>query len=90
MLSCNKYAKMQNVMSKKLKPPGELRQKENRRFYEKERRAFEMAKRKVLEAVRFLKGCLDESGLRDSKVILFGSHAKGNARFLQKTQSSAR
>lgn len=38
-----------------------------------------MAKSKVREAVRFFQKCLNETGLHVSKLILFGSQAKGAA-----------
>jgi len=38
-----------------------------------------MAKSKVSEAVRFFQKCLDETGLHVSKLILFGSQARGAA-----------
>jgi len=37
-----------------------------------------MAKRKVIEAIRFFENSLMDSGLNISKIILFGSQAKGN------------
>jgi predicted nucleotidyltransferase len=37
-----------------------------------------MAKRKVIEAIRFFESSLMDSGLNISKIILFGSQAKGN------------
>lgn len=36
-----------------------------------------MAKGKVIKAIKFLERCLKEKGLNISKIILFGSHAKG-------------
>ena len=39
-----------------------------------------MAKNKVREAVKFFQKCLDETGLHVSKLILFGSQAKGAAK----------
>jgi len=38
-----------------------------------------MAKSKVKEAVKFFQKCLDETGLHVSRLILFGSQAKGTA-----------
>lgn len=38
-----------------------------------------MAKNKVIRTVKFLEQCLKESGLTVSRIVLFGSHAKGNA-----------
>lgn len=38
-----------------------------------------MAKRKVKAAVEFLERCLREGGVTPSKIILFGSQAKGKA-----------
>jgi predicted nucleotidyltransferase len=38
-----------------------------------------MAKRKVRAAVKFLEQCLVEGGVTPSKIILFGSQAKGKA-----------
>lgn len=38
-----------------------------------------MAKKKAVEVVRFIKKCLTDDGLDISKIILFGSNAKGNA-----------
>ncbi len=38
-----------------------------------------MAKRKVKAAVKFLERCLREGGVTPSKIILFGSQAKGTA-----------
>jgi len=38
-----------------------------------------MAKSKVKEAVKFFQKCLDETGLHVSRLIIFGSQAKGNA-----------
>jgi predicted nucleotidyltransferase len=38
-----------------------------------------MADRKVLRILRYLERCLGESGLNVSKMILFGSHARGEA-----------
>lgn len=38
-----------------------------------------MAKRKVKAAVDFLERCLREGGVTPSKIILFGSQAKGKA-----------
>lgn len=38
-----------------------------------------MAKRKVKAAVKFLEQCLREGGITPSKIILFGSQAKGKA-----------
>jgi predicted nucleotidyltransferase len=38
-----------------------------------------MAKRKVKVAVEFLERCLREGGVTPSKIILFGSQAKGKA-----------
>ncbi len=38
-----------------------------------------MAKSKVSEAIRFFQKCLDETGLHISKLILFGSQARGGA-----------
>lgn len=38
-----------------------------------------MAKNKVIKAIKFLKQCLMESELNISKIILFGSQAKGIA-----------
>jgi predicted nucleotidyltransferase len=37
-----------------------------------------MAKRKVIEAIEFFESSLIDSGLNISKIILFGSQAKGN------------
>jgi predicted nucleotidyltransferase len=37
-----------------------------------------MAKRKVIEAIKFLESSLIDSGLNVSKIILFGSQAKGS------------
>jgi len=37
-----------------------------------------MAQKKVIEAIKFLENCLIDSGLNISKIILFGSQAKGN------------
>ncbi|MBI4745856.1 MAG: nucleotidyltransferase domain-containing protein [Deltaproteobacteria bacterium] len=39
-----------------------------------------MAKSKVREAVSFFQKCLDETGLHVSKLILFGSQARGSAK----------
>src|SRR3989304_3622509 len=39
-----------------------------------------MAKNKVRETVKFFQKCLDETGLHVSKLILFGSQAKGAAK----------
>jgi len=39
-----------------------------------------MVKRKVRAAVEFLDRCLREGGVTPSKIILFGSQAKGRAR----------
>jgi len=38
-----------------------------------------MAKKKALEVVKFVKKCLIDDGLDISKIILFGSNAKGKA-----------
>jgi len=38
-----------------------------------------MVKNKVIEAIKFLEGCLIENGLNISKIILFGSQAEGKA-----------
>lgn len=38
-----------------------------------------MAKKRVLEAVKYLEQCLREAGIRVSKTILFGSQASGKA-----------
>lgn len=38
-----------------------------------------MAKSKVIKAIKFLEQCLRESRLTFSKVVLFGSYAKGRA-----------
>ncbi len=38
-----------------------------------------MAKKRVLEAVRYLEQCLGEAGIKVSKTILFGSQARGEA-----------
>jgi len=38
-----------------------------------------MAKRKVKAAIEFLERCLREGGVTPSKIILFGSQAKGKA-----------
>ena len=38
-----------------------------------------MAKNKVIKALSFMEQCLKESGLNISKIILFGSQAKGMA-----------
>jgi len=38
-----------------------------------------MAEDKAIEAIRFLQKCLKEKGLNISKIILFGSQAKGKA-----------
>lgn len=38
-----------------------------------------MAEERTLAAVRYLKGRLRRSGLRVSKAVLFGSHARGEA-----------
>ena len=38
-----------------------------------------MAKRKVKAAVKFLERCLREGGVTPSKIILFGSQARGKA-----------
>ncbi len=38
-----------------------------------------MDKGAVLEAIRFMEQCLEVKGLNISKLILFGSHAKGEA-----------
>ena len=38
-----------------------------------------MAKNTAIEAVEFLKRCLNEKGLKVSKIILFGSQARGKA-----------
>ncbi|MBI5970941.1 MAG: nucleotidyltransferase domain-containing protein [Deltaproteobacteria bacterium] len=39
-----------------------------------------MPKSKVREAVRFFQKCLDETGIHVSRLILFGSQAKGAAK----------
>ncbi len=38
-----------------------------------------MAKRKVREAVAFFERCLGEEGVKASKIVLFGSQAKGTS-----------
>jgi uncharacterized protein len=38
-----------------------------------------MAKRKVINAIEFLRKSIEEGGIRVSQIILFGSHARGNA-----------
>jgi len=38
-----------------------------------------MVKSKVIEAIKFLEGCLKEKGLNISKIILFGSQVRGKA-----------
>ena len=38
-----------------------------------------MAKRKVKAAIKFLERCLKEGGVTPSRIILFGSQAKGKA-----------
>ncbi len=38
-----------------------------------------MAKKRVLEAVKYLEQCLREAGVEVSKTILFGSQARGEA-----------
>ena len=44
-----------------------------------ERYFYKVDKSTVLDAVRFLERCLIESGLRLSKIVLFGSQAEGQA-----------
>lgn len=36
-----------------------------------------MAEKRVIEVIRFLENCLKSNGLPISKIILFGSHARG-------------
>jgi predicted nucleotidyltransferase len=38
-----------------------------------------MAQKRAKEVVRFLLNCLKENGLRISKIVIFGSQAKGTA-----------
>ena len=38
-----------------------------------------MVKKTVIEAIKFMEHCLEKKGLNISKVVLFGSHAKGKA-----------
>lgn len=38
-----------------------------------------MVKNTIIEAIKFLEHCLQEKGLNISKIILFGSQAKGGA-----------
>lgn len=38
-----------------------------------------MAKKTVVEAIKFLEKCLKDKGLNISKIILFGSQAKGES-----------
>jgi predicted nucleotidyltransferase len=38
-----------------------------------------MAKKKIIEIIRYLEKCLHEEGLKFSQIILFGSQVRGNA-----------
>ena len=38
-----------------------------------------MTETKVLEAIDFLRKSIEEDGVRVSRIVLFGSHARGNA-----------
>ena len=38
-----------------------------------------MAQTKTLNAIRFLHKCIEDNGVRVSRIVLFGSHATGNA-----------
>lgn len=38
-----------------------------------------MAKRKIMNAVRYLRERIEENGVRVDRIVLFGSHAKGTA-----------
>jgi predicted nucleotidyltransferase len=48
-------------------------------MFEAKKFVYEMAQKRASDIVQFFKGCLKEKGIKVSKIVVFGSQARGTA-----------